>query len=406
MKIFFYIKNNEVICYKNNEEQEISFNQIEDFIQKNKKSFFYLIFSKLNYYFRKIEFNFKDRKKINLILGQEIEGKLPKSLDNFYFYFQFYYPEKDKTFVNVFAIEKEKIDNLKDIFEKNKVKSCFLIDSILIHQFFKQIINEKQFIEVFLEEGYLLVNLIENNEISAIYSYFSENIKKDDIFEIILPLITTKKYPVYFIGEKRMYEDINLPNVKFLYEKKFFHILREIKEIKKISLTPINFTERMIPLDYILSLIFLSFMTLFFIRPYYLKIEKEKKIDEINLKMENIYKTLFPETKKIVNPLIQIKEKLKKDNNALQISVFQTSIIKILEEITTLFPENINAEVEELIISNKNVNLTGIVDNLKILDKIKENLKNSKIFKSFDVTSISFTKENRVRFNLLLRMED
>jgi type II secretory pathway component PulL len=122
--------------------------------------------------------------------------------------------------------------------------------------------------------------------------------------------------------------------------------------------------------------------------------------------MENIYKTLFPETKKVINPLIQIKEKLKKNDNSLKIPISGISIIKILEEITILFPENINVEVEELMVSGKNVSLTGVVDNLKNLDRIKDNLKNSKIFKNFDVTSVSFTKENRVSFNLILRMED
>jgi len=406
MRVYFYIKNNEVIYFKNNEEGEISFNKIEDFIKENRKFTFYLIFSKLNFYFRKLEFDFKDRKKISLILPQELEGKFPKPIDNFYFHFQFFYPVKNKTSVNVFAFEKERIDFFKNIFKKNKVKFYFLIDSILIHRFFRQIINEKQCIEIFLENKYLLVNLIEKGEISAIYSYFSENIKKEDIFEIILPLISTKKYPVYFIGEKKIYEDINLPEVKFLSEKKFFNILKEIKEIKKVSLTPINFIERAIPLNYIFGLIFLLFATLFFVRPYFLRIEKEKKIDEINIKMENIYKTLFPETKKVINPLIQIKEKLKKNDNSLKIPISGISIIKILEEITILFPENINVEVEELMVSGKNVSLTGVVDNLKNLDRIKDNLKNSKIFKNFDVTSVSFTKENRVSFNLILRMED
>jgi hypothetical protein len=406
MKIFLYIKESKLSYFKNNQEGEIPLNKIEDFINENRGSIFYLIFSKLNCYFRKLEFNFRDRKKINLILGQEIEGKLPKPVDNFYFYFQFYYPEKDKTIVNAFAIEKEKVDFLKGLFEKNNAKHYFSIDSILFHQFFREIIKEKHYIEIFFEEEYLLVNLIENDEISAIYSYSSENIKKDNILEIILPLISAKKCSVYFIGKKNIYDELELPEIKFLSEINFSNILKEIKEIKKVSLTPINFIERKVPLNFIFSLIFLLSVTLFFIRPYFLRVEKEKKIEEINQKMENIYKSIFPETKRVINPLIQIKEKLGKNKNPLKVPVSDISIIKILEEIIVFFPENIKADVEEVVISGKNVSLTGTVDNLKNLDRIKENLKNSKIFKSFDVTSVSFTKENRVSFNLLLRMED
>jgi len=405
MKIFLYFKNEKVIYFKNNEEGEIPQDKIEEFINKNRKGKFYLIFSKSNCFFRKIEFDFKDRKKINLILSQEIEEKLPKSINNFYFYFQFYYPEKNKTIVNVFSVEKEKLDFLKNIFKKNRLKFYFTIDSILFHQFWTQIINEKEYVGIFLEKDYLLVNFVENNEISAIYSYFSKNIK-GDIMEIIFPLISNKKYSVYFIGDKKIYDEIKLQEAKFLFEKNFFDILKEIREIKTLSLTSISPLKKVSSLNYMFYLIFLLLMSFFFIRPYFLKIEKEKKVEEINQKMKNIYKTLFPETEKIINPLVQIKEKLKMNDVSFKIPIYKISIIKILEEITILFPENINPQVEEVIVSGKNVSLRGIVDNLKGFDKIKENLKNSKIFKNFEITDISFTKENKVNFNLLLRMEN
>jgi len=406
MKIFLYFKNDKVFYLKNNEEVEISLNKIEDFINENKKAIFYLIFSKLDSYFRKLEFDFRNRKKINLILSQEIERKLPKSIDNFYFHLQFYYTEKDKTIVNVFAVEKERVNFLKNIFDKKKVKFYFLIDTLLIHQYLSEIIKEKQYIEIFLENKYLLVNLIENREISAVYSYFFENIRKDNILEIILPLITSKKYSLYFVGEKEFFDEIKLPEMKFLFKKSFLDILKETKNLQQVFLIPLNFTSRMISFNYIFYLIFLTFMTLIFTRPYFLKIEKEKKVEEINKKMEDIYKTLFPDTKKVINPLIQIKEKLTIGNNSIKVPFLEISIIKILEEITFLFPEDVKAEVEEVVISGKNVSLIGTVDNLKNLDKIKENLKNSKIFKNFDIADVSFTKENKVHFSLLLRMEE
>jgi len=108
MKVFFYIKNNEVIYFKNNEEGKISLNKIEDFINENRKSTYYLIFSKLNYYFRKLEFNFRDRKKINLILSQELDGKLPKPLDNFIFTFNFIIPKRIKHLLMFLHLKKKR----------------------------------------------------------------------------------------------------------------------------------------------------------------------------------------------------------------------------------------------------------------------------------------------------------
>lgn len=404
MKIYLYFKNGKVYSLENNKEIEIPSEKIDDFVKLNKKCIFYLIFSKLDCYFRKVEFDFKDKKKINLILGQEIEGKFPKSIGNFYFYFQFYYPEKNKTFINIFAIEKEKIDFLKNTFKKNKVKFYFTVDSILLHQFLKAKINEKKYIEIFIEDKYLLINLIEMCEIAGVYSYFSENIK-ENLLEIFSTLFFNKKLPIYFMGDKKIYDEIKLEGSKFLFERNFFDILKEIKKIPIISLKPINSTKKIFRIDYLIFFTFLFIISYLLTRPYFLKIEKEKELEKINQKMENIYKSLFPETKKIINPLVQIKEKLGEDSDSMKFPISDVSIINILEEITILFSENINAEVEELIFSGKNLSVVGIVDNLKNLDVIKENLKNSKIFKIFEISNISFTKENKIRFVLLLRME-
>ncbi|MCM8803938.1 MAG: hypothetical protein NC833_01625 [Candidatus Omnitrophica bacterium] len=404
MKNYLYFKNGKFYLYQDNKEVEISLEKIDDFIKLNKKSIFYLIFSKLDCYFRKAEFYFKDRKKINLILGQEIEGKFPKSIENFYFHFQFYCPQKNKTFVNIFGIEKEKVDFLKNIFKKNKVKLYFTIDSLLLHQFLKEEIKEKEYIELYIENKYLLINLIEDSEISGVYSYFSENVK-EDFLEIFSSLFFNKKLPVYFIGNREIYEEMKLDGSKFLFEKSFFDILKEIKKIQIISLNPINFPKKIIKIEYIISLLILFIISFFLTRPYFLKIKKEKKLEEINLKMENIYKSLFPEAKKIINPLVQIKEKLGENSNYLKLPISDISIINILEEITSLFPENINAEIEGLTFNNGSVNVIGIVDNLENLDIVKENLKNSGIFKRFDFNNISFTKENKIRFDLSLRIE-
>ncbi len=404
MRIYLYLKGEKIYYLNDGKTEEILPEKIDGFIKDNKKKLFILIVSKLNTYFRKIEFNFRDRKKINLVLNQEIEGKLPKSLENFYFYFEFYYPGKNKTIVNLFAIEKEKIEYFKRIFKNYKVKFILTVDSVLLHQFMRKKVKEKDFIGIFIENDYLLFNLIENSVISNIYSYFSNNIK-ENIEEISGLLLSSKKLPVYFIGKREIYENVKTEEMKFLCERSFFDILKDIK-LENLKFKTISVPQKIFSFEYIFYFLFLLGISFFFINPYFEKNKKEKKIEEINRKMENVYKDLFPETEKIINPLVQIKEKITQNEKSIKIPVFEKSIIKILEEVTLLFPEDINAEIEELVFAGKNVNLTGTIDNLKNIDRVKENVKKSKIFKDLYINNISFTKENRIIFNLLFTMKE
>ncbi|MCX7916745.1 MAG: hypothetical protein N2589_01260 [bacterium] len=405
MRIYLYIKGENIFYSKDGEIGEISYDIIENFIKENFKATFYLIFSKLNTFFRKIEFEFTDKRKIILVLNQEIEGKFPVQIEDLYFYLKFFNVDKNKTIVDIFAIEKEKIEYLREIFNRNKAKYIFLIDSILLFQILKNRVHERSFIGIYMENDYLLIDLIENSVITGIYSYSSKNMK-ETIKDIFYTILSNKKLPVYFIGDKKIYEEIKDEKTFFLEEKNMVDILKEIKKFEIVSFDKILIRKRTPRLEYIFYFLFFIAVTYFFINPHFEKIEREKKINEINKKMENIYKSMFPETKKVINPLIQIKEKLMQNGNNIQIPISEISIIKVLEEITTLFPENINVEIEEVLIENKNINLLGNVENLKSIDIIKENIKKSNFFKYFEISSISFTKENKIKFNLFLKIGD
>ncbi|MCM8818255.1 MAG: hypothetical protein NC915_02075 [Candidatus Omnitrophica bacterium] len=401
MNIYFYLKEEKIYHLKEDRQEEILIDNLEKFIKENRNNVFIIIISKLNIYFKKVEFEFKNKKKIKMILNQELEGKLPKSIDNFYFYREFNYSGKNKTTVNIFAVEKEKLDTLRKIFESNRIKFKFTIDSIILYQFFKEKTNDRNLIELFVENDYFILNLIENSTISNIYSYSSKNIK-DSISELFNLILPSKKFPVYFIGRKEIHEEIKLEKMKFFGEKSFFSILREIKKMPFVNFSQLSTPKKIFSFEYLFYIIFLIAISFLFINPYLEKEKREKKIKEINEKMENIYKSIFPETTKIVNPLIQIKEKINK--NSLKVPISDISLIKILEEITIFFPENIKVEIEELIFTGHNVTLFGKIDNLKNLDKVKENVKKSKIFTGFEITSVSFTKEGNVKFGLLLKM--
>lgn len=405
MVYIFYSDHKITYIYKNKEEEEISIDKIEDLIKKYMNEDFCIIFSKSLLYFRKIDFEFSNRKKIMLILNQELEGKLPGPIENFYFHLQFNNWGKNKTTLNLYAIEKGKYDYIINKLEENHIKYFCSIDSLIIFHHLSNRIKGRDFIELFVEKDYFILNIIENNIISNVFSYYSENII-ENFLEIYSAFKEYKNLPIYVIGKREIFENIKSENMYFISEETFSEIIFKLKRLPKVNFKILSIPQRIVSYEYIAYLIFIIFITFLFTRPHYEKLKKGAKIQEINKKMEEIYKNLFPESSKIINPLIQIKEKLLEKENPISQSIKRISIIKLLEEITLLFPENVNVMIESVSLIKNDIFLTGVVENLTIFDLIKEKVKNSDFFENFEIMNISFTKDNMVKFEISLRMRD
>ena len=131
---------------------------------------------------------------------------------------------------------------------------------------------------------------------------------------------------------------------------------------------------------------------------------KKNQLDKLNDQIREIFQTTFPDVKKIVDPLQQMRVSI---DELRKISVYPTDgkntvlVIDVLNDISKSIPENIDAKFTRTVIGEDNVVINGDSDTFNSVDTIKNRLEQNKIFQS--VTIVSTTKEdasNRIKFRL------
>ncbi len=131
---------------------------------------------------------------------------------------------------------------------------------------------------------------------------------------------------------------------------------------------------------------------------------KKNQLDKLNGQIREIFQTTFPDVKKIVDPLQQMRVSI---DELRKISLYPTDgkntvlVIDVLNDISKSIPENIDAKFTRTVIGEDNVVINGDSDTFNSVDTIKNRLEQNKIFQS--VTIVSTTKEdasNRIKFRL------
>jgi len=414
-KLNIYIRGNKsTYFYKNKEEKRgfIEENNIKDFVEKSNVESINFIFSKPDVIFRKLSFDFSDIKKIKMVLPSEIESTLPEKIENYLFDYKFIKQNK-KTSVNVIGVKKDFYSKFIS-YRKNKKKIYFFLDTEILFSLLKDKIKETNYIEVYIDSFYIFINVIENKNISSCLSYIFENGNSDQIISIVNKILLEKNYPVYITGEEKEIEnlknktEIKLIKIPFLKENLQPFFFSEIINYKNIKFTPLKLTSPYIkiisPVPYIVSfLILILFLSPPLISYRHFK-EKQQKLNKIETKMISEFRKTFPDVKKIVDPVVQAKEKLNQTEET-SISIQYPSILEMLVEITKIFPEDVNVEIDRLSFSNNVLTISGFIDNLKNLEKVKEKINKSTYFPSLQMGSISFDRNNRVNFNFTVKVK-
>jgi len=151
---------------------------------------------------------------------------------------------------------------------------------------------------------------------------------------------------------------------------------------------------------FVLLIGFFYYMTDF----YYMK----KKIARLDSRIIEIFKTALPEVNTIVDPLHQMRIGLKE---AKKKSVFSgetkkhIKTIDILEQISRLIPEEIEANFTRLVIGAESVLITGDTDTFNAVDDMKNRLEQAELFVNVTISSANMEKSgNRVRFKLKIQL--
>ncbi|MDZ7583087.1 MAG: type II secretion system protein GspL [Deltaproteobacteria bacterium] len=131
---------------------------------------------------------------------------------------------------------------------------------------------------------------------------------------------------------------------------------------------------------------------------------KTKQLNTLNNRIAAVFQTTFPDVKKIVDPLQQMRvsiEEVRKVSLNPAGGQGNRLIIDILNDISKSIPDDIDVKFSRTVIGEDNVVINGDSDTFNSVDAIKNRIEQSQAFKS--VTIVSTTKEdasNRIKFRL------
>jgi general secretion pathway protein L len=128
-----------------------------------------------------------------------------------------------------------------------------------------------------------------------------------------------------------------------------------------------------------------------------------KNIQQLDTSITQVFKSCFPDVQTIVDPVHQMKVKLKALQEKKNIAVFNPYplCIDLLDEISRALPPALDIDFSRFVRTENNLLVAGSADQFKTIDKMKTYFKNIELFKKVDINSASMDKmDKRVKFNL------
>jgi len=125
---------------------------------------------------------------------------------------------------------------------------------------------------------------------------------------------------------------------------------------------------------------------------------------QLEEEVRNVFTSTFPDVKRIVDPLQQMRVKLQeiKKNATFSIETNRSVMtIDVLNDISRYIPKQIDVVLSSIIIGADNVLISGDTGGFDAVDDVKSNLENAALFKNVSITSTNKDRSgNRVRFKI------
>jgi general secretion pathway protein L len=132
--------------------------------------------------------------------------------------------------------------------------------------------------------------------------------------------------------------------------------------------------------------------------------ETKGKITRLDRQITDIFKTTFPDIKRIVDPLHQMRVKMDKNRKSNLFQVHPESdarVIDLLNEISKRIPDTVDVVFTRLVVGPGSLLVTGNTDTFNTVDDIKGRLSEISFFKTVKINSANIDRsDNRVRFKL------
>ncbi len=132
----------------------------------------------------------------------------------------------------------------------------------------------------------------------------------------------------------------------------------------------------------------------------------ERRLERLNARITAVFRSTFPEVKNIVDPLQQMRIKLREIDRRIPEGIStRAPALAILDDISRSIPAGIDVVFSRLVITGDNVQISAETDTFNAVDEIKNRLMRSELFGKVDITSANMDKTSRrVRFKLKLHL--
>ena len=149
-------------------------------------------------------------------------------------------------------------------------------------------------------------------------------------------------------------------------------------------------------------IIILSLLALDLGTDYYLLRKRYTALDQ-NIK--KIFRKTFPEAKRIVDPVQQMRVKIREMQNSTSPGVkANQGILQILRDISQRVPKSTDMNVTRLVVDPETVRMSGDTDTFNAVDTIKNRLEPSAYFSAVTITSANLDRTGkRVQFEIKLQ---
>jgi len=132
-----------------------------------------------------------------------------------------------------------------------------------------------------------------------------------------------------------------------------------------------------------------------------------KKKNDLDFQITTIFKETFPEVTRIVDPLQQMRVKVKEVKQQSMIpgeAEKNFRIIDILNDISRLLPREMDIELSRLVVGPENVTLSGDTATFNSVDDMKNRLEKGPLFKKVAISSANSDKTGK-RINFKLKIQ-
>ena len=145
----------------------------------------------------------------------------------------------------------------------------------------------------------------------------------------------------------------------------------------------------------------LSFLAADMVIDFY-TLKKEYKI--LSREITSVFKQTLPEVIRIVDPVQQLRVKikeLKKSTSLRPETGTNKKVLDLLKEISQRIPKSLNVHINRMVIDTETVRISGKTDAFNEVDRIKNNLEPSPIFSGVTISSANLDRTGKgVRFEI------